>query len=244
MILLLGTTPDDILYIRKKMKLVEKGALKGDHFYYVGEYGGKDICITYTGNSNLMSSIICTYMIRKFDPYLVISIGSCSSASKGLKQGDLFVAERVYLGVFDYNSVNDRHFSEAIHMAPYYVTEDSYIRYVERINVSAGNYKLVRGPVLNVGKFYTDMNEVNKLIDNQENFLGGKIAIDTEMGGIVTCARFFGVPWLMIKAINYEIGEDEQLLTHVRVGVEAQPRIGAIVAQLFNFLNTSLEETL
>ena len=243
MILLLGTTTDDILYIQKKMNVTEKGALKGDHFYYVGIYGGKEICLTHTGNSNIISAVIASYMIRKFDPYLVIAIGSCSSASKDLKQGDLFVAERVYIGNLDYKSFQERHFTEAVHMSPYYVTEDTYIRYIERMNVSSGNFNLTRGPVLNVGKFYTDLGEINDLITQQSEFLEGRIAVDTEMGGIVTCARFYQVPWLMIKSINYEIGNESQFINRVRKGVEAQPKIGEIIAQLFTFLNTSLEET-
>lgn len=244
MILLLGTTPDDILYIKNRMKMKEKGALKGQHFYYVGTYAGKEICMTHTGNSNLMSAVIASYMIRKFDPYLVIAIGSCSSASEGLNQGDLFIAERVYIGTLDYNSFANRAFTEALNMDAYYVTEDTYLRHVERLNSAGANYKLVRGPLLSVGKFYTDLDEVKTLIENQENFLGGRVAVDTEMGGIVTCARFYQVPWLLIKSINYEIGKNDQLISHVRKGVEAQPRIGELVEQLFGFLSTSLEDAI
>ncbi|HOA11333.1 MAG TPA: hypothetical protein PKO14_02845, partial [Bacilli bacterium] len=105
MILLLGTTPDDILYIKNRMIMKEKGAVnKDEHFYFVGEYGGKEICMTYTGHSNIMSAVLTSYMIRKFNPYLVISIGSAQSASSNLNQGDLFIAERVYIADLDYNN--------------------------------------------------------------------------------------------------------------------------------------------
>lgn len=244
MIVILGTTPDDILFIRNKMTLKEKGALKGSHFYYVGVYAGKDVALTYTGNSNFMSGVIASYMIRKFDPYLVLSLGSCSSASEGLNQGDLFIAERVYLGDFDFNSFENRMFTSALNMLSYYVTEDSYLRYVERLNSASGNFTLVRGPVISVNKFYIDKEEANQVIASQENYLGGKTAFDTEMGAIVTCCRFFQVPWLFLKSINYEIGRNEQLLSHVRKGVEAQPRIGELVEQLFLLLSTSLEDSI
>ncbi len=244
MILLLGTTTDDILYIKNRMKVTEKGALKGSHYYYVGEYAGKEICITHTGNSNLMSAVISSYMIRKFDPYLVIAIGSCSSVSDGLKQGDLFISERVYLADIDYDSFEDRMFTSALHMSSYYVTEDMYLKHIERLNSASGNYRLVRGPLISVNKFYTNKKDAEKEKKAHKNFLGGLTAFDTEMGGIVTCCRFYEVPWILLKAINYEVGKDEQLLSHVRKGVEAQPRVGELVAQLFTFLNTSLEGTM
>lgn len=244
MILLLGTTPDDILYIKNRMIMSEKGALKGQHFYYVGHYAGKEICMTYTGNSNLMGAVIASYMIRKFDPYLVIAIGSCSSASEGLHQGDLFIAERVYIGDIDYNSFEDKMFTSALHMSSYYITEDMYLRHLERLNSASSNYRLVRGPLIAANKFFTKKEEADALIAAQENFLVGKVAFDTEMGGIVTCSRFYEVPWILIKSINYEIGKDDQLLSHVRKGVEAQPRVGELIEQLFVFLNTSLEDSM
>ncbi len=244
MILLLGTTLDDILYIKKGMKITEKGSLKGQHFYYVGTYAGKEICLTHTGNTNLMGAVIASYMIRKFDPYLIISIGSCSSASPGLLQGDLFIGERVYLADIDYNSFENRMFSEALHMSSYYVTEDMYIRHLELINSQSGNYRLARGPVIAVNKFYTNETEAAEVIAKQENMIEGKTAFDTEIGGVVTCARFYEVPWLFLKSINYEVGKSDQLLSHVRQGVIAQPIIGELVKQLFILLSTSVEDAL
>lgn len=242
MIVILGTTPDDILYIRNRMILKEKGALKGGHFYYVGYYAGKEVALTHTGNSNFISGVIATYMIRKFDPYLVLAVGSCSSASEGLNQGDYFIAERVYLGDFDFNSFEDRKFTSALNMNSYYITHDNYIRHIERLNSASGNFKLVRGPLISVNKFYKSRKEAQEVIDKQENYLGGKTAFDTEMGSIVTACRFYDVAWLFIKSINYEIGKNEQLLSHVRKGVEAQPYIGNLVEQLFDLLATSVED--
>ncbi|OQC50074.1 MAG: 5'-methylthioadenosine/S-adenosylhomocysteine nucleosidase [Tenericutes bacterium ADurb.Bin024] len=245
MILLLGTTPDDILYIKNRMIMKEKGAVnKDEHFYYVGEYGGKEICMTYTGHSNIMSAVLTSYMIRKFNPYLVISIGSAQSASANLNQGDLFIAERVYIADLDYGNYTTLPLRDTIHMHPYYVSEEVYIKHFELLNSETGNYKLVRGPVISVNNFVKDKAEAEKIIARQENYIEGATVFDTEMGGIVACCKFYGVPWLYLRSVNYEIGKEEQLISFVRKGVEAQPRIGALVEQLFIFLNTSLEESI
>ena len=245
MILLLGTTPDDILYIKNRMIMKEKGAVnKDEHFYYVGEYGGKEICMTYTGHSNLMSAVLASYMIGKFQPYLVISIGSCQSASESLNQGDLFIAERVYIADLDYNNYTSLPLRDTLHMQAYYVTEEMYIKHFERLNSETGNYKLVRGPLISVNNFVKEKEEAEKIIARQENYIEGATAFDTEMGGIVACCKFYQVSWLYLRSINYEIGKEEQLISFVRKGVEAQPRIGELVEQLFIFLNTSLEDSI
>lgn len=244
MILLLGTTPDDILYYKNRMKITKRGFIHDDHPYFVGTFAAKEICLTYTGNSNLMSAVITSYMIKTFEPYLVIMIGSLYSASSKLKQGDLFIAERLYMGDVDYASFEDLHFAQALHMLSYYTTDDQYIKYIETLNSQSHNYTLVRGPLISMNKFYVDLEAAKKVIKKQEHFLGGATAFDTEAGGTVAACNFYQTPWLLLKSISYEIGNDKQVISFVRKGLEAQPNIGYLIELLFNFLNTSLEEAI
>lgn len=242
MILLIGTTPDDILYYQNRMKLTATGEIQQGHPYYIGTFAGKEIALTYTGNSNLMSAVIASFMVKKFEPYLVIMIGSLYSADEGLKQGDLFIAERLYMGDVDYASFEDLHFSQALHMSSYYTTDDQYIKYIEILNSQAYNLKLVRGPLISMNKFFVNLKDTKKVVDAQDNYLGGATAFDTEAGGVVAACNFMQTPWLLLKAVSYEIGQDNQLISFVRKGLEAQPSIGHLIELLFNFLNTSVEE--
>lgn len=244
MILLVGTTPDDILYYKNRMKITKKAEIHPGHPYYLGRFANKDIALTYTGNSNLMSAVISSYMIKTYEPYVVIAIGSLYSASQKLKQGDLFIAERLYMGDVDYASFEDLHFAQALHMQSYYTTEEEYIKYIEILNSQSHNLTLVRGPLISMNKFYVDFDAAQKVVKKQESFLGGAVAFDTEAGGIVAACNFFQTPWLLLKSISYEIGNDKQVISFVRKGLEMQPHIGHLIELLFNFLNTSLEEAI
>lgn len=244
MILLLGTTPDDILYYKNRMRITKRGTISNSHPYFIGTFAGKEISLTYTGNSNLMSATIASVMIKEFEPYLVIAIGSLYSASPKLKQGDLFIAERLYMGDVDYSSFEDLYFSQALHMSSYYTTDDQYLKYLEILNSQSHNLRLVRGPVISMNRFYVNMADAQKVIDRQQNYLGGATAFDTEAGGIVAACNFYQVPWLLLKAVSYEIGNDQQVISFVRKGLLAQPSIGNLVELLFNFLNTSVEDAI
>ena len=244
MILLLGTTPDDILYYKSRMKISKQGKVTNGHPYYIGMFAGKEIALTYTGNSNLMSATIASVMIKEYEPYLVIAIGSLYSASPKLKQGDLFIAERLYMGDVDYSSFEDLYFSQALHMSSYYTSEDQYLKYIEILNSQSQNLNLVRGPIISMNRFFVNLDEAQKVIDKQIDFLGGATAFDTEAGGIVAACNFFGVPWLLLKAVSYEIGNDKQVISFVRKGLLAQPSVGNLIELLFNFLNTSVEEAI
>lgn len=244
MILLLGTTPDDIIYFKNRMKVTSKGTISNGHPYYIGTFANKEIALTYTGNSNLMSAVIASIMIKTHEPYLVIAIGSLYSASPKLKQGDLFIAERLYMGDVDYASFEDLYFSQALHMSSYYTTDDQYIKYIEILNSQSHNVTLVRGPLISMNRFFVRLDEAQKVIDAQDNFLGGATAFDTEAGGIVAACNFYQVPWLLLKAVSYEIGNDSQVISFVRKGLEAQPSLGNLIELLFNFLNTSVEDAI
>lgn len=52
---------------------------------------------------------------------------------------------------------------------------------------------------------------------------------------MITACYVHEAPWLLLKAVNYQIGKDEQLLSSLRIGIEAQPYIG-------NLIETLLEE--
>lgn len=241
MILILGTTPDDILYYQNQMKITDKGIIRGNHPYYVGSFGGKEICLTYTGNTTILASAITSFMISTFEPYITISVGTVWGFSKGVNQGDLFIAERVYIGDTDFESFNNLIFSEAINIDSYYTSEDTYIRHLERLNSTSGNLVINRGPIISVNKFLKSRAEAQKIIDRQHNYLSGKTAFDSEVGGIAATCKFYRIPWLIVKAVSYEIGNEDQSINFVRKGLEVQPSIGYLLELLFDYLATTME---
>ena len=72
----------------------------------------------------------------------------------------------------------------------------------------------------------------NKNFGNIESML----AFDTEAGGIVTACGIYDVPFLMLKVINYHIGDEMEFISSPRVSVEAQPHIGNIIEVLLEEL--------
>jgi nucleoside phosphorylase len=62
------------------------------------------------------------------------------------------------------------------------------------------------------------------------------LAFDTEAGGIVTACGMYEVPWLLLKVINYHVGDEIEFISAPRISVEAQPHIGFIVEALLEEL--------
>lgn len=241
MILIIGTTQDDILYFKNRLKISEENKIAMKHPYYVGSFAGKNVCLAHTGYSNIASAIITSFMITKYKPYIVISVGSVASISPNLHQGDLFIAERLHLGDMDLTALGNAKYGQIKDLPVFYSSEDDYIRLIQTLNSRTENLNIGRGPLVSVNTFHTNQKAANELIKKNFSHIENKIALDTESGGVVSACFIHDVPWLLLKAVTYEVGKDNQLLSALRIGLEAQPHIGSLIETLLEELVHSFD---
>lgn len=236
MILIIGTTEDDILYFKNRMRIMENGKIANKYPYFVGRMANKDVCLTYTGYSNLQSSVITGYMLEKFNPYIVIITGAVSTLNKRAQQKDLFIAERIYLGDVDFTSLDNLKFGQINNLPPFYSSDEDYIKMLEIINSKTENINLLRGPLISTNKYFNNRKEAEANLSKNFASIESMLAFDTEAGGIVTACGMYDVPWLLLKVINYHVGDEIEFISAPRISVEAQPHIGYIVETLLEEL--------
>lgn len=236
MILIIGTTKDDIIYYKNRMRVKEEGKIANKFPYYLGRLANKDVCLTYTGYSNLSSSAITGYMLEKFTPYIVIITGAASTLNKKAKQKDLFIAERIYLGDVDLTSFDDIKFGQIKNLPPFFSSDEDYIKMIEVINSKTENLNLLRGPLISTNTYFNDKKKAEAVISKNFGNIESMLAFDTEAGGIVTACGIFEVPWLLLKVINYHVGDEMEFISAPRISVEAQPHIGYIIEVLLEEL--------
>lgn len=242
MILIIGTTEDDIIYYKNRMRVKTEGKIANKYPYFVGRMANKDVCLTYTGYSNLASGVVTSFMLEKFTPYIVIITGAASTLNKKAKQGDLFVTERIYLGDVDLTSIDDLKFGQIKNLPPFFSSDEDYIKMVETINSRTENLHLLRGPLVSTNKYFNDKKTAELAINKNFGNIESMLAFDTEAGGIVTACGIYDVPFLMLKVINYHIGDEMEFISSPRVSVEAQPHIGNIIEVLLEELVHSFSQ--
>jgi len=237
MILIIGTTQDDIIYYKNRMRVREEGKINKDIPYFIGKMANKDVCLTFTGFSNISSGIVTSYMLAKFKPYIVIITGAASSLNSKAKQSDLFIAEKIYLGDVDLTSFNDElKFGQIKNLPPFYSSDDDYIKMIETINSKTENRHLLRGPLISTNTFYNDQKTALKVLKDKFGNIESMTAFDTEAGGIATACNMYDVPWLLLKVVNYHIGDELEFISSPRISIEAQPHIGYIIEVLLEEL--------
>lgn len=236
MILIIGTTKDDILYYMNRMRIKEEGKIAPLYPYYVGKLANKDVCLTYTGYSNISSAVIASYMIEKFTPYLVLMTGAVSTLNPKAKQSDLFLAEKIYLGDVDFTSYEGLKYGQIKDLPPFFSSDEDYIRMIETINSKTENRHLLRGPLISTNIFFHDEKFATKIIKERYGNIETMTVFDTEAGGIAAACAIYSVPFLLLKVVNYHVGNDLEFISGPRISVEAQPHIGYIIEALLEEL--------
>lgn len=232
MIAIFGTTQDDIIYFLARMEKKIMTQLDDKVEVYTGQYSGTDVVICATGYSNLLSAMVTSEIITKYNPYLVISIGTAYSTIPSIKQGDVFIADRIYFSDVDFVNFNRSEFGQ-IPSCPAFTISDSFtMQDIEQIHYRTSKRFLFKGALLSGNKFYTNLSDIEQIIHNHYAYEETINAYDTTTGGISLVSYRHNVPFVAIKAISYEIGNKEQEINYIRKGLEVMPTIGEIIKKL------------
>jgi adenosylhomocysteine nucleosidase len=234
MILIIGSTNDDILYFRTKMDIASVDRIAGKTEVFLGSYAGKDVAVTTSGLSNSLSAMITGLCLERYHPYFVLNVGSIHALDENLKQGDLYMADRVYFGGTDFTPWGSSiKYGQIPSMPQFFVSEDDYLLMIESIAKKMTNKAVARGFVMSTNKFYTNREKAESLINHHFAYVDGIDAFDTELGGISSTCRAFDIPWIALKSISYVIGHQDELMNFIRKGLESEPLIGSIISTLF-----------
>ncbi len=237
MILVLGSRLDDVEYVQKRIIDPRIEVIANRYEVYIGIYGGKEIACTMIGYGQEMASMITALLIEKYKPYLVVNIGTVSSISPNLDQGDLFIADRIYAMDVDLLALGKYRYGQIPELPMFYTSESDTILTINALNGMNQNRRIVQGVLLSSNKFYDNLDEVKNVIKNHFSKINNIVAVDTEAAGMAAACYLFDVPLLVFKACSYEVGNSHQLLSRVRIGVEQAPDIGQLLSLLFQDFN-------
>ena len=83
----------------------------------------------------------------------------------------------------------------------------------------------------------SNLDDVKKIIQEHFSKINNILAVDTEAAGFAAACYVYDIPLLIFKSCSYEVGNNHQLLSRVRVGVEQAPEIGQLLNLLFQDFN-------
>jgi 5'-methylthioadenosine/S-adenosylhomocysteine nucleosidase len=231
MIAIVGEDADDILYFKTKMSLTTTVKLFGNVEAYVGTLSKENAVVCAFGRGNYLSAMLMGMILKQYQPYLVFNVGTCSSFSPQLKQGDLLIADRYYFSGVDFTSEHSALYGQIPGMNPFYVADSSLNDKIENVAYLLANRYVQRGYLLSGECFYMDEAPLKAIVEKNYLSAASLLAYDTSSAGIALACQMAETTLFTIRVVNYQIGKNEQRLNYVRKGLEAMPTIGKIITK-------------
>ena len=175
-------TIKEIMTNIEKIKIYEK-------IFYKGEIENKEVIVVKSNVGKVNSSRVCQILIDKFNPSLIINVGTAGSVDNRLEIGDVVVADRLYQHDFDTTPFG-RKKGEIENIGEYIKTDDNLLELFNGLDV-------VIGSIASGDKFIVDIQEKNN-IRNTFNAL----CIEMEGASIAQVCYLCKVPFLVIRSIT------------------------------------------
>ncbi len=236
MILIVGTTHDDVLYFEAQLKNKEEKELFKCAKVVFGELYNQNICLAYNIFSNYMSSSVVSLLIEKYDIIAVFNVGSCHAYSDDLKSGDILVSDVVLLGDVSLGSIEKVKVGEIPSFPNGYIADTLFTNYMIKFSKNFMISNIHNGTIVSTNKEFVSKEEI-QLINDDKVVLGKSayIGFESTSGGCAFASYMFDVPYVAVKVvidtIKGNITTKEKILTlrqYANVGKLISSTIGEI----------------
>ena len=202
MILILGSSHDDILYYETQLKNPENEVINGKINVIKGELFGQNIILAYDVYSNYVSSAVTSYLIIKYAVLLVINVGFAQSSENEFKKGDIVASKSVLLGDVDLLVSTKSPLGVIPNLGK---TFHASLDFLNLANDFASRFMITN---LRQGVFVSSNKDIEKVgdlnsISSGSLILGNHdfIAYDTTLGGVAVASTLLDVPFIAFKVI-------------------------------------------
>ncbi|MCR4562546.1 MAG: hypothetical protein K5694_05035 [Bacilli bacterium] len=240
MILIVGSNNDDILYFKAKMHDAKETQILGEYHCFIGTISRNEVVLATLGCTNILASTLTSILIERYQPYIVFNVGTVFSFSNALHQGDIFLPERYYSSMVNYEAYGRYSFGQIPNFPPYLIQDTAFNSKVERLVFSITTRYVQRGYLLSGDKFTFRGEEIAAVVDDHYIAQEGLYAYDDHSFGVAMVCHLYNIPLCTIKGVSFQMGQDDQALSFRRKGLEIQPAIGKIIAKFIE--DPSLED--
>ena len=232
MILLVGSTNDDILYFSSILKNKKELRILNKFPAYTGEVFNQSVMLLKDVYSSYVSGLATSYIIDKYMTILVIHVGEVQSFTDSLKVGDICVARNVILS--DVNMSDTTKVSKGqIEGFPQDFPADTEITSSianalhQRSNVNAIHCTYV------ARNYHPENKEQIKEVVENDRILGitNETVISSEIGGIALAAKLHDIPYASISVVGRRIGYENSIEDYVKV-LEQYTNVGKAVVSV------------
>jgi nucleoside phosphorylase len=236
MILVYGSTHDDILYFEMKMRNKSVAKLPNGVIVTIGEIYGQQVLLMSDIYTNYLTSAIVAYLIEKYSIFLVINVGLCVAFTDDLKTGDIAIAQSTYLGDIDTSVFFNTKLGQAKNMPEFYISD---VFLMKLFSTTSEKLALADSHVVTLvssNKMYQSHNDM-RAISIDGTIFGKKdnVILDTEGGGGAVASYLFNIPFISVKVVLTDVDRapsQDDYLKALRKFVEVGKLISSVIGEV------------
>ena len=218
MILIVGSTHDDILYFESVMTHKKEEKVLNLIPVITGTIFNQEVALVYDIYTSYQSSFITSYIIQKFFVVLIFVVGKCISFSNDVPSGEIVISKRVILGDVDQVKEANVKLGQVPGLPRSLECSEEVVGYIssslERRSFS--KYEIVT--IISANAIFDRQEKVAPLAMN-EFVLGhkNKVVFDCTSGGAFFAATIYKIPIVTIKVVETTVGHETDSDTYINV---------------------------
>ena len=208
MIVIIGSTHDDILYFESVMTNKKEEKFLDSYPLIFGSIFNQEVVLSYDVYTSYISSLIVSYIIQKYFVVLVFVVGKCVAYSDDLNPGDIIVSKRVILGDVDQVREANVKLGQIPHMPRSLESSDEVIGYISSALEKRSFARFSVATIVSTNGIIDRGAKISQLSLN-EYLLGHKnnVVFDCVSGGAFLSSTLYKIPVVAVKVCEKKIGD-------------------------------------
>ena len=218
MILILGSTHDDILYYESVMTERHEETIFGTYTIQIGKIYNQEVVLAYDIYTSYMSSLISNYIIEKYFIILVIVVGKCVTYNTDFKAGEIAVSKRVIIGDVDQVKEANARLGQLPHFPRSFYTPEDISDALLKSLETRSFMKYQTATFISANVIYDNESMIHH-ISMDGYVLGHKknVVFDCTSGGVCIACHIAKIPYICIKVVEKRMGEKSTADNYITV---------------------------
>jgi nucleoside phosphorylase len=208
MILIIGSTHDDVLYFESLATNRNKSVLFNRYPVTFGKLFNQEVAIVSEIYTNYISSIVTSYFIDKFFVILVLSVGTCVGYSSDCEPLTVAISEKVTLADVDQLAVRPVSIGQIPNGYPTFFTSDNDAKeIIKKSFETKTTVNYFEGTFFSSNTFYTREEQLEPLKSFKKlTPIESHAVFDCTYGGIALACEMHKVACVALKVVESKFG--------------------------------------
>lgn len=218
MILIIGSTHDDILYFESVMTNKRQEKLYDLYTLQFGTIFNQEVVLAYGVYTSYISSLIASYIIDKYFVILIFVVGKCISYDETVKPGDIVISKRVIMGDVDQVREANVKLGQIPNLPRSLESSEEVIGYVTSALEKRSFARYEVATFISANAILDKKEKIQPLIMN-DYVLGHKVNIvfDCISGGVFIASTIRKIPVVAVKVSERVVGDNPSTDSYINV---------------------------